>query len=139
VPTDASFEYVTIRIVPRVEREEFVNIGVIVFCLEKRYLAARMHVDDARLAALWPELDTRLVHQHADAIQRIAEGDPAAGPVALLSQRERFRWLSAPRSTIIQPSATHTGICAVPDGLLDRLFATLVSAPPAAGGDPPPA
>ena len=126
MPTDASFEYVTIRVVPRVERQEFINVGVIVFCLEKRYLAARVHIDETRLRALWPEIDVELVRQHAQAVVRISEGDPSAGPVAGLSQRERFRWLSAPRSTMIQPSATHTGICANPEGLLDRLFRTLV-------------
>jgi hypothetical protein len=121
VPTPASFDYAVIRVVPRVERQEFINAGVVVFCLEKRYLAARIHLDEARLRALWPEIDVDLVRQHLEAIPRICAGDPAAGPIALLSQRERFHWLSAARSTIIQPSAVHSGICESTDDLSERL------------------
>jgi hypothetical protein len=117
----ASFDYAVIRVVPRVEREEFINAGVIVFCLEKRYLAARVHLDADRLRALWPDADIALVLEHLNAIPRICEGDPAAGPIAKLSQRERFHWLISPRSTVIQPSPVHTGLCDGTDGLLDRL------------------
>jgi Protein of unknown function (DUF3037) len=121
----ASFDYAIVRVVPRVERQEFINAGVIVFCLEKRYLAARVHLDEARLKALWPEVDVALVREHLAAIERICAGDPAAGPIAGLSQRERFHWLVAARSTIIQTSAVHTGLCegadGWTDGLLDRL------------------
>jgi hypothetical protein len=117
----ASFDYAIVRVVPRVERQEFINAGVIVFCLEKRYLAARIYLDEARLTALWPEIDIALVREHLSAIERICTGDPAAGPVAGLSQRERFHWLVAARSTIIQTSPTHTGICEGTDNLLDRL------------------
>jgi hypothetical protein len=126
VHTDASFDYVVLRVVPRVERQEFVNVGVIVFCLEKRFLEARVHVDEARLRALWPAVDVDLVRQHADAVVRICAGDALAGPVAQLSQRERFHWLSSPRSTMMQVSAVHTGICSEPEGLVDRLFRQLV-------------
>lgn len=124
--TDSSFDYVVLRVVPRVERQEFVNVGVIVFCLEKRFLEARVHVDEARLRALWPAVDVDLVRQHADAVVRICAGDALAGPVAQLSQRERFHWLSSPRSTMMQVSAVHTGICSEPEGLVDRLFRQLV-------------
>lgn len=117
----ASFDYAVIRVVPRVEREEFINAGVIVFCLEKRYLAARIHLDAARLKALWPEIDVDLVREHLLAIERVCNGDPAGGPIAKLSQRERFHWLNSARSTIIQPSPVHTGICDGTDGVLDRL------------------
>lgn len=117
----ASFDYAIVRVVPRVERQEFINAGVIVFCLEKRYLAARIRLDEARLRALWPELDVNLVHEHLSAIERICAGDPAAGPIAGLSQRERFHWLVAARSTIIQTSPTHTGLCEGTGDLLDRL------------------
>ena len=109
MPAPASFDYAILRVVPRVERQEFMNAGIIVFCLEKRYLAARVHLDKDRLRALWPEADVALVNQHLEAIPRICEGEPDAGPIALLSQRERFHWLVAPRSTIIQPSPVHTG------------------------------
>jgi len=117
----ASFDYAILRVVPRVERQEFMNAGVVVFCLEKRYLAARIHLDRDRLRALWPEVDLELVGEHLEAVARICEGDPAAGPIAQLSQRERFHWLVSPRSTIIQPSPVHTGVCDATDGMLDRL------------------
>ena len=107
----ASFDYAVLRVVPRVEREEFINIGVIVFCLEQRFLAATVQVDPARLQALWPTLDITLIQNHANAVVRIAEGDPTASPIAALSQRERFAWLVSPRSAMFQTSPTHTGIC----------------------------
>jgi hypothetical protein len=121
VPTPASFDYAILRVVPRVERQEFINAGVVVFCLEKRYLAARIQLNVERMKALWPEADVELARQHLEAVPRICEGDPAAGPIAKLSQRERFHWIISPRSTIIQPSPVHTGVCDATDGLLDRL------------------
>jgi hypothetical protein len=117
----ASFDYAILRIVPRVEREEFINAGIVVFCLEKNYLAARIRFDRERLRALSPETDPDLVEQHLLATQRICAGDPSAGTIAGLERRERFHWLVSPRSTIIQPSPVHTGVCVEPDGLLDRL------------------
>jgi hypothetical protein len=116
-----SFDYATIRVVPRVERQEFINAGVVVFCLEKNFLAARVHLDEQRLKALWPETDIELVRQHLEAIPRICAGDATGGPVASLSQRERFHWLISPRSTIIQPSPVHSGLCEATDGLPERL------------------
>jgi hypothetical protein len=116
-----SFDYAILRVVPRVERQEFVNAGVVVFCLEKRYLAARVHLNRDRVKALWPEVDLELVGMHLDAVPRVCKGDPSAGPIAQLSQRERFHWLVSPRSTIIQPSPVHTGVCDATDGMLDRL------------------
>ena len=116
-----SFDYAAIRVVPRVERQEFINAGVVVFCLEKRYLAARIHLDEQRLKALWPGIDVELVREHLEAIPRICAGDPAAGPIARLSQRERFHWLISPRSTIIQTSPVHTGLCESTDELPERL------------------
>src|SRR5271165_4307770 len=117
----ASFDYTVIRVVPRVERQEFINAGVVVFCLEKRYLDARIQLDEQRLRALWPEVDVETVRAHLDAIPLICAGDESAGPIAKLSQRERFHWVSAPRSTIIQPSPVHTGICDESGGVLERL------------------
>ena len=125
----ASFDYAVLRVVPRVEREEFVNVGVIVFCLEKRLLEARAHVDAARLEALWPGIDVETVRRHVSAVERICAGDTTAGAIASLSQRERFHWLIAPRSTMIQTSPVHTGICTERDGMdgvTDRLFEQLV-------------
>jgi DUF3037 family protein len=121
VLTKASFDYAVLRVVPRVERQEFLNIGVIVFCLQKRLLEAKVHVDEARLRTLWPMLDLETVRQHADGVVRICVGDETAGPIAKLSQRERFQWLIAPRSTIIQTSAVHIGILTKDDSLADRL------------------
>ena len=119
--TKASFDYAVLRVVPRVERQEFLNIGVIVFCLEKGLLEAKVHVDEARLRTLWHMLDLETVKQHADGVVRICAGDETAGPIAKVSQRERFQWLIAPRSTIIQTSAVHTGILTKDDSLADRL------------------
>ena len=121
MPAPASFDYVVLRVVPRVERQEFINAAVVVFCLEKQYLDARVYLDPVRLLALWPDADVDLIRQHLDAIPRICAGDPTAGPIARLSQRERFHWLSSPRSTIIQPSPVHTGVCDETGDLLDRL------------------
>jgi len=121
MPAAASFDYALLRVVPRVERQEFINAGIVVYCPEKRYLAARIRLDDARLMALWPEADAALVKQHLDAVERICAGDESAGPIARLSQRERFHWLTSPRSTIVQPSPVHTGICDATEGVLDRL------------------
>jgi hypothetical protein len=126
VPARAAFDYAILRVVPRVEREEFLNAGVVVFCLEKRYLAACIHLDANRLKTLWPAVDAELVAKHLEAIPRICAGDPEAGPVAQLSQRERFHWLVAPRSAIIQPSPVHTGICGDTEGILDRLAQQLL-------------
>jgi len=117
----ASFDYAAIRVVPRVEREEFINAGVVVFCLEKRYLAARIRLDEGRLRALWPEADVHLIREHLEAIERICAGDEAGGPIAKLSPRERFHWLTSPRSTTIQPGPVHTGVCDGTETLLDRL------------------
>jgi hypothetical protein len=121
MPVAASFDYALLRIVPRVERQEFINAGAVVYCPERHYLAARIHLDRDRLKALWPEADVALVEQHLDAVQRICDGDQEAGAIARLSQRERFHWLTAPRSTIVQPSPVHTGVCQSTDSVLDRL------------------
>jgi hypothetical protein len=121
MPAPASFDYAILRIVPRVERQEFVNAGVVVFCREKRYLAARIRLDRNRVKALWPEADIDLFACHLEAVMRICEGDASAGKIAQLSQSERFHWLVSPRSTVIQPSPVHTGLCHETDNLLERL------------------
>lgn len=130
----ASFDYALLRIVPRVERQEFINAGVVVYCPEKRYLAARIHLDEDRLKVLWSEVDTALVQKHLNAILRICEGEADAGPIAKLSQRERFHWLTAPRSTIVQPSPVHTGVCDRTDDLLDRLEKQFLAIQPISHG-----
>jgi Protein of unknown function (DUF3037) len=117
----ASFDYAILRVVPRVERQEFINAAVVVYCPEKKFLDARVAYDPVRVQALWPDADLDLIRHHLDAVQRICAGDEAAGPIARLAQRERFHWLTSPRSTIIQPSPVHTGICDGTESLLDRL------------------
>lgn len=117
----ASFDYAILRVVPRVERQEFINAAVVAYCPERRFLGARVHLDLARLQALWPEADIDLVREHLVAVERICSGDQAAGPIAQLPLGERFHWITAPRSTIIQPSPVHTGVCDGTESLLDRL------------------
>lgn len=121
-----SFDYAAIRVVPRVEREEFLNAGVILFCPERRFLAVRVRLDEDRLRALWPAIDLEEAQRHLEAFVRVAEGVAEGGPIARLSQRERFHWLVAPRSTIIQISAVHSGICEEPEEKIARLFENLV-------------
>ncbi|HWD70760.1 MAG TPA: DUF3037 domain-containing protein [Solirubrobacteraceae bacterium] len=121
------FQYAVLRVVPRVEREEFLNVGVIVFCRTRQYLAARIALDPRRIRALAPDIDLDAVREHLDARVRIAAGDADAGPIAALSQSERFHWLVAPASTIIQTSSVHSGLCDEPEAVLDRLFGQLVT------------
>jgi hypothetical protein len=118
-----------VRVVPRIEREEFVNVGVILYCFALDYLTARMELDEARLLALAPNADLPLVRRHLEAIPRICAGGPSAGPIGALSQRERFNWLVAPRSTMIQTSAPHAGMCADPEHALERLLDRTVRTP----------
>ena len=129
MPEAVSYDYAVIRVVPRVDREEFINAGVILFCAERNYLAARTMLHEHRLRALWPEADVQLLSRHLDAIPRICAGEPDAGPIAQLKTRERFHWLTAPRSTAIQVSPIHNGLCRAPETLLDDLFHKLVVTP----------
>ena len=126
---DNPYSYVVYRVVPRVDRGERINVGVLVFSRPVDYLAARAELDEARLAALAPDLDPDAVRPHLTALERIAAGDPEAGPIAALDTTARFHWLAAPSSTIIQPSAVHTGLCGEPAEALDRLFERLVASP----------
>jgi Protein of unknown function (DUF3037) len=126
VSAPSAFSYAILRVVPSVERGECLNVGVVVHCPTRRYLGARLHLDEARLAALAPATDAAELRPHLDALAAIAAGDPAAGPLAALSRSDRFGWLAAPSSTTIQPSAIHTGLSEDPERTLDHLFATLV-------------
>jgi hypothetical protein len=121
------FAYAILRVVPRVERGEQLNAGVVLYCRRRGFLAARVELDELRLAALAPDVDPGRVRAHLHALARIAAGDPAGGPVAALEPSERFGWLVAPSSTIVQPSPVHTGLCDDPATMLDRLFAELVA------------
>jgi hypothetical protein len=120
------FSYALLRIVPRVERGERLNAGVVLFCREYDFLAVRAEVDEARLGALAPGVDPAPLRSHLEALGRVAAGDPGAGALARLEPSERFGWLVAPSSTMIQPSEVHTGLTADPQATLDHLFGTLV-------------
>src|SRR6185503_18926735 len=120
------YDYAVFRVVPRVEREEFVNVGVIVSCPERGFLEARIELNEQRLAAMDSTLDLESIRAHLLTIPAICGGGAQAGPIGQLSQRERFHWLVAPRSTIIQSSPVHTGYCKDPAEVLERLLNTMV-------------
>lgn len=131
-PTRAPFEYTVIRIVPRVERGEYLNAGVILICRAHRFLGARVSLDRLRLMEFAPYLDDEtidLLTQQLDLIPRICAGDRSAGPIAALGLSERWHWLAAPVSTSIQPGTVHTGLCVDPAETLDCLFRDLVQLP----------
>ena len=126
MPALKSYDYAVIRVVPRVEREEFVNVGVIVSCQRDDRLEARIEIDEARLRALDPSIDIEAIRGHLAAIPAIAAGGDAAGPIGRLSRRERFDWLTAPRSTIIQTSRVHSGRCRDSSDILEHLMKSTV-------------
>ena len=125
------YNYAVIRIVPRVERAEFINAGVILDCQDASFLDARIELDEARLLALDPQVDLTIVRAHLSAIHAICAGGKEAGPLGTLSRRERFGWLTAPRSTLIQTSPVHSGQCDDAAGALEHLTQTMVRVPPA--------
>jgi hypothetical protein len=125
-----TYDYAIIRVAPRVEREEFINVGVIVSCPARKFLEARIELDEHRLLALDPTLDLESIRTHLAAIPTICAGGEQAGPIGRLTQRERFYWLVAPRSSIIQVSPVHTGTCRNENELLERLLETMVRTPP---------
>ena len=120
------YQYAIIRVVPRVERGECLNAGVVLLCRSKSYIGAHTELDEGRLAALAPDTDPATVRPHLAAIERVARGASDGGPIARLSIAERFHWLVSPASTIIQPSDVHTGLTDDPAGELEHLFQTLV-------------
>ena len=129
MPALRSFDYAVIRVVPRVEREEFINVGVVLYCLTERFLDAVVELDRARLLALAPGVDLDLIAGHLASFQRICAGGHDAGPIGQMSQSERFHWLVAPRSTIIQTSPVHSGVCADPRAALQRVLDCMVRPP----------
>ena len=120
------FEYAVIRVVPRVEREEFVNVGVIVYCAAQGFLQTRYNVPAGRLAAFPNVPDPAEIEERLQAFVRICGGPKTGGPIGQLPIASRFRWLTAIRSTVVQTSAVHPGLCADPQQTLDRLFDQLV-------------
>ncbi len=121
------FSYAILRVVPSVERGERLNVGVVLFCRQLGFLGARVAVDEARVQTLAASIPISELQAHLDALVRVAEGAADAGPIATLDQSERFGWLAAPSSTIVQPSEVHTGLCEDPRATLDGLFERLVA------------
>ena len=128
MPDKFRYDYAVIRVVPKVDREEFINAGVIVSCPELSFLEARIKLNEARLLALDPSVDLDLVRKHLAIIPTICSGGDEAGSIGQLPQRKRFHWLVAPRSTVIQTSPVHTGRSEDPAAALDHLVATVVDA-----------
>lgn len=126
MPARNSYDYALVRLVPHVERGECINTGVILFSRTLQFLGALTHLDNERVLALAPRIDLELVRQHLERIPLICAGGEQAGDIGLLSQPERFHWLVSPRSTIIQPSEVHSGLCDDPQSELEQLFKEMV-------------
>lgn len=129
MPERFVFDYAVVRVVPRVERGEFVNAGVILFCPTRGYLDARIALDHARLKTLAPSIDLAVVESYLEAIPKVCAGGGEPGSIGTLPQRARFHWLVAPRSTVIQTSDVHSGVHEDPKAALDGLFEKLVRPP----------
>ncbi|MEO6104489.1 MAG: DUF3037 domain-containing protein [Pseudoxanthomonas sp.] len=121
-----NYDYAVIRVVPRVEREEFVNVGVILSCESSRYLEARIELEESRVLALAPDLDLESLRRHLQTLPAICHGGADAGPIGLLPQRARFHWLTAKRSSIIQTSPVHTGKCGDMPATMEHLLQRMV-------------
>jgi hypothetical protein len=122
-----SFSYAVLRVVPSVERGEAINVGVVVYSRQHDFLGLRVQLDDARLAAIAPDCEPEPIRARLVAFDLVASGDPAGGALAALPASDRFGWLTAPSSTVIQPSEVHTGLTADPAATLDHLFDTMVA------------
>ena len=129
MPAEYTYDYAIVRIVPRVERGEQINVGVILSCVDVDFLEARIALDPARLLALDPTLDVAEIERGLATIPKVCAGGPEAGPIGMLPPRERFRWLVSPRSTVIQMSPVHSGVQADPEAALESLMEKLVRAP----------
>jgi hypothetical protein len=121
-----AFQYTVLRLVPDVERGERINVGVVLYSPERKFLGARVHVDEERLRSLAPEADSAEIQRHLESLVKVAEGATDGGAIAALPQSERFGALSAPSSTIVQPSDVHTGVCESGEQALGELFERLV-------------
>ncbi|MFD0794918.1 DUF3037 domain-containing protein [Mucilaginibacter litoreus] len=120
------FEYAVVRVVPRVEREEFINVGVIVYCARQKFLKMRYHIDRQRLLAFSKDLDIDTIEKNLQSFQRICNGGIDGGPIGELDAPSRFRWLTATRSTVVQTSKVHPGFCTSGEDVVDRLYQQLV-------------
>ena len=125
-PDLLTYDYAIIRVVPRVEREEFVNVGVVVSCASRKFLEARIELDEPRLMALDPTLDLEMIRDYLAAIPLICAGGEQSGPIGQLPHRDRFHWIVAPRSTVIQTSRVHTGLCLNLPHVIEHLLDTMV-------------
>lgn len=126
MPSPDAFSYAAIRVVPDIEREEFLNAGLLLFCRPRRYLVARTSLDEEALRALHPGCDVDGIRAQLRLVERIAAGDPEAAPMGAMEQSERFHWLTTPRSTLIQPGPIHAGVTDDPDATFEHLFGVLV-------------
>jgi Protein of unknown function (DUF3037) len=129
MPALNSYDYAIVRVVPCVERGECINVGVILFCRTRRFLGSLISLDIQRLLALFPAIDSDAVRSHLDSIPLVCAGSAEAGPISQLSQSERFHWLVSPRSTIVQISPVHSGLCSDPAPALEHLLKTMVLLP----------
>lgn len=120
------FEYAILRVVPRMERGECINAGVVLYCQDEKFLDARIHLDSARLLTLDPSADLEAVRAHLEAVRPVCAGSDEAGYVGRMPMRERFGWLVAPRSTVVQPSTVHTGLTEDPAAELENLLQKMV-------------
>ena len=126
MPEQHLYEYAILRVVPRVEREEFINVGVILYCGRLKFLQAKFDLNPAKLQALAPEADVALITQYLEALVNIVNGNPGSGSIGCLPRAERFRWLTATRSTTIQSSKVHPGLCCAPAEKLEMIFREMV-------------
>lgn len=138
----APYAYAVIRVVPRVDRGEFVNVGVVLYSRPRKFLGVRTLLDRERLRVLWPDLDLDAVERHLRIIEQVTSGDPVGGAIAALPAAERFGWLTAPASTVVQPGPVHAGLAASPEAAIEALYRKLVSpgaaaAPEHASPEPP--
>lgn len=120
------YEYAVIRVLPRVEREEFLNVGIVLFCKREKFLKVAYHLDESRLRILSEEIDMEQLHQNLQSFEKICKGEKDGGPIAQLDVPSRFRWLTAVRSSVIQTSRPHPGLCSDLDKTLQRLYQELV-------------
>lgn len=126
MPEKTLYEYAVVRLVPRVEREEFINVGVALYCRKYRFANVLFDIDEVRARSLFPDMDIEMIKAHLESFVKICTGAKDGGKLATLDQTERFRWLTANRSTIIQCSPVHPGLCEDPAETLQLLFNKLV-------------
>jgi hypothetical protein len=121
-----AYEYAIVRVVPLVEREEFINVGVILFCKRQKFIRMKYRMREDKILLLYPSADIEEIRNNLEAFSKIAQGDKDSGPIASMDEAERFRWLTAVRSATIQTSRPHPGMCVDLDQALDKLFSEMV-------------